>query len=272
MEIEDIVSFLKMKEVPNEVIQAIVDRENQHVDEFNEVFDSHSEMEAQLSKASQELTKANEITSTQHEALKISEKNCKDAIEVANKASVKIKQLTQQNNVFIKDCQKAEKDALTLRKELKRSKAQITRTKEANSKLVKSLEAKDKQLKLFKEDATKMGDLPCIYNVGNEKLFVFPCQMSCNADGANIDRITVLLFTDNTGVFQTVFIDADDNLVRSKFLRKGHDLSEEDEKKLEDSVLVMSTSCHDYAFEWLIRVNRTYKGKIGSRDLVTYTG
>lgn len=244
-----------MQTLIEKITAQLVEHENKSVEEFNAVFDENETLRKSLSDAEHVLMVQNEAITKQAK----SESNLKLSLDDLKKQSVAFQ---LENKTLMHQI-------IAMRKEARAQREQVKRNKAANT----TLKARVERLQKTKaaDGTNTISNLTCIYSVGDDALFVFPNPLTIGVDGT-VDKQVILLYTNHSGCFVSVFLDSNDEVGASTFINKDSDIADRTKELIKKNTMQISDTAAEYAEQWLIRVNRHQRGRVNDIDLVCMKG
>ena len=239
----------------NKLLQELTTYENKVVDEYNAVIDAIEERNTQLEEHSHVLEKQDQAIRKQQENEKTLLKNQED--------------LKKQSIAFQLSDKTKEKQIIVLRKEAKAAKEQQKRNlaaAKAKDARIKKLEA---ELAKTKKADNQISPLNTIYSKGQDVLLIYPSKLTIGVDGSKKEH-TCLLYTDRLGSFVTVFLDNENEVAFSSYVKDRDSVNSRTLALIDKHCMAVSEEAAKFAEEWLYRVNILNKGVINPIDMVCY--
>lgn len=251
-----------------EIVKELVDLNNHHVDEFNQLADTCELQQRELIDLNKWKSDSVKTLEAQHKAIEIQQQRESKLKAEANMLAIKA------NNTSA-----LEHELRVLRKESKAQKEQVKRLKAANvekEKKIKRLE-KNSVTTVAKGVVSKQGfidnpDLGAIYTLftnnsnNGEIIQLYPHSLTMREYGKEFKGY-VLLHTDNSGAFTTVMLNSDHETECIVPIKFAEDTPERTKNLCQKFVTMISPQAAEFCQQWLYRVNVIQKGKLKINDL-----
>ena len=252
----------------DDIIKELIDLNNNHVDEFNQLADTCELQQRELIDLNKWKSDSVKTLEAQHKAIEVQQQRESKLKAEANMLAIKA------NNAST-----LEHELKVLRKESKAQKEQVKRLKAANvekEKKIKRLE-KSSVATVTKGIVSKQGfidnpDLGAIYtlftnNANNGEIVqLYPHSLTMREQGKEFKGY-VLLHTDNTGAFTTVVMNSEHEVDCVVPIRFDDDTPERTKNLCQKFVKGISEEAKVFCQQWLYRVNVIQKGKLKINDL-----
>ena len=243
----------------NEALQAIIDNNNAHVDEFNELYDKHEALKVQSDELQAKQVDTDRVMDAQHNAI---EKNFNDNVALkqgmANLKKTSDHQL-QQMTKEVKELKVANKKLKAANVEKQKKIDRLAKTKNNHDPL-----AVDKNGFINHE----LGWLYTIYQTEEEVLQIYPHELTLSHAGSHTSKQIPLIYSDKSGSYISAVL-GEYNQVEWSSVAKFEDDTPDRTKNLVKKFLMLNPSerVTDIAKNWLYSVNVMQDRKIKPADV-----
>ena len=243
----------------NAAVQAIIDNNNNQVDEFNELLDKYEAMSVDYDLLKTKLVETDKVMECQHQAIK---KNFEDNVALKRSGEA-LKKTTdhqlQQMSKELKELKAANKKLKAASSEKQKKIDRLSKTKQKNDPL-----AVDKNGFINHE----LGHLYTIYQSDDEVLQIYPHELTLSHKDGYSSKQIPLIYSDKSGSYISAVL-GEDNEVEWSSVAKFEDDTPERTQKLVKKFLMLKPSerVQEIAKNWLYKVNVMQSRKIKLVDV-----
>ncbi len=252
----------------DQIISELVNLNNSHVDEFNQLADTCELQQRELVDLNKWKADSLKTLDAQHKA-----------IEIQQQREQKLKAESNMLSIKAGKSESLEHELKVLRKESKTQKEQVKRLKAASVEKEKKIKRLEKSSigGAIKGAVSKQGfinnpDLGAIYTLftnnsnNGEIIQLYPHSLTMRESDKEFKGY-VLLHTDNSGAFTTVILNSDHESECVVPIRFSEDTPERTKNLCQKFVTMISPQAAEFCQQWLYRVNVIQQGKLNVSDL-----